>query len=202
MAQPNFVQTRLSADEFLEWIENQPQKHELIDGEPVLMAGADRNHNDIVMNATLTIGNQLKGKPCRPYSSDFAIKIPSGNIRYPDISVDCGKSDGKDKVATTPTLIIEVLSRSTHTIDSHVKVAEYQSIASAKYILLVDRYTPKVVFHSRDDDGHWSRQVIIGLESKIELHAISVQLLFSDLYAGVQFGDRDDAVAVQRPKPQ
>jgi Uma2 family endonuclease len=202
MAQQNLVQSRLSAEKFFEWLEIQELKYELVDGQPVLMAGADRNHNDIVMNATLSIGNQLKGKPCRPYSSDFAIKIPSGNIRYPDMSVDCGGSDGKDKVANAPALVIEVLSKSTRAIDSHLKLDEYQSIPSIKYILLVDQDAAFVIFHSRNDEGDWTHQAIIGLDSTIDLKALNVSISISDLYAGVQFGDRDNAIDVSKMRPR
>ena len=69
---------------FLIWLGNQQEKYELIDGSPVLMAGANQDHNDIVASGLSEFANQLRGKPCRPIGSDTAIQISTGGIRFPD----------------------------------------------------------------------------------------------------------------------
>ena len=49
-------------------------------------------------------------------------------IRYPDIVVTCDPRDMDDEQLTRfPTLLIEILSASTETLDRGVKFAEYRS---------------------------------------------------------------------------
>ena len=113
MGQEQRIQHLMSADEFYAWLESQSERHELVDGQPLLMAGATIAHDTVVMNASRLIGNQLLGKPCRPRSADIAVKISTHQVRYPDLSVDCGDPAGTSREAAKPTLVIEVESPST-----------------------------------------------------------------------------------------
>lgn len=178
-------------DDFLVWVQNQEQRFELIDGHPMMMGGANRTHNEISGNTYASLKAQLKGKPCKPYESDFAIRIPAGNIRYPDVSVDCGRSDGKGKdlVSNTPVLVVEVLSNSTRTIDFLKKTKEYKTLASVQYILLIDQDAPYVIFQYCDAEGKWDESHIIGMDSIIDMPAIGAALQLSDLYEDITFED-------------
>ncbi|MCY2975807.1 MAG: Uma2 family endonuclease [Planctomycetota bacterium] len=51
------------------------QKHEYIDGSVYAMVDASNNHNLIATNATVTLGGQLRGKPCRVFNSDAKIRV-------------------------------------------------------------------------------------------------------------------------------
>ncbi|MFZ4536212.1 Uma2 family endonuclease [Propionivibrio sp.] len=188
MAQKLAINT-MYPDEFLGWVQNQEQRFELVDGQPMMMGGANRTHNEIAGNTYVSLKSQLKGKPCKPYESDFAVKIPAGNIRYPDVSVDCGRADGKGKdlVSNTPVLVVEVLSNSTRTFDFLKKAKEYKTIASVEYILLIDQDAPYVIFQCCDDNRKWDEFHIIGIDSKIEMPAIGVTLQLCDLYEDVMF---------------
>ena len=72
---------RMTADEILEWDEFQKDRHELVDGLPVAMAGAKRRHDQIVVNAIVSVGGQLGSGRCRVFTADTAVRIPGGNIR-------------------------------------------------------------------------------------------------------------------------
>ncbi|MBV9249188.1 MAG: Uma2 family endonuclease [Acetobacteraceae bacterium] len=41
-------------------------RYELVDGEPVMMAGANRRHDRIGRNTFRLIGNHLQGHRCQP----------------------------------------------------------------------------------------------------------------------------------------
>lgn len=81
---------RLTLDEFYEWVAGREGKYELIDGEPVMMAGANRRHDRIAGNAIRLVGNHLQGHRCQPFTSDTYIGIPAGNRRQADMGIDCG----------------------------------------------------------------------------------------------------------------
>ena len=62
MGQEQLIPRLMSADEFYAWLESQSERYELVDGQPLLMAGATIAHDTVVMNASRLIGNQLLGK--------------------------------------------------------------------------------------------------------------------------------------------
>jgi Uma2 family endonuclease len=195
MSQHN--QLKLSEEEFFAWLVHQERRHELVNGEAVMMAGADARHDTIVFNVLLGLGNRLRGKPCRPFTADTAIRIPVGNIRYPDASVDCGKRADRDMTATAPTVVFEVASPSTRAFDREDKLAEYQSVATMRHIVLIDTEEPEARLYSRGPDDFWTVDRIDGVDASIPLPAIDVDLPLIEIYDGVEFRPRPRLIRVE-----
>jgi Uma2 family endonuclease len=90
MAEP--LLRRMTQDEFFAWQERQEHLHELVDGIPVLplkmMTGASQRHDRVAVNVIASLHGQLRGGPCRPTTDDLAVRIPSGNVRRPDVTVE------------------------------------------------------------------------------------------------------------------
>lgn len=183
---------RLTREEFYHWIDGREGRFELVDGVPVAMADANRRHDRIVTNALLLIGLQLRsrGGPCQPFTADTAIAIPAGNVRYPDLGVDCGEPPDDSMVADAPRLIVEVLSPSTAAFDRVEKTEEYKTVPGLAYILLVDPEQPRVMLHARASDGAWASQRIGGLDAAVPLPALDLSLALAELYAGLEFRRR------------
>ena len=182
---------RMTQDEFLMWQTRQDKLYELVDGRPKLplkmMAGASQRHDRVVINAILSLGVQLKGKPCRPMTSDVAVSIPKGNFRRPDMTIECGKPDNDRTLrATDPRVAMEVLSPSTMEFDRFRKIEEYKTIPDLKVVFLVDTEDALVTVHRREGE-RWTVEVLEGLDGVIELPEIAARLALRDLYDGVEF---------------
>ena len=92
MAEPQ--ERAWTLDEVFAWCEGQPLRYELVDGRPLrMMAGAKSVHADIVVNIVADLRNQLRNSGCRPFSGDGAAETYAGQIRRPDVGVDCGRRD-------------------------------------------------------------------------------------------------------------
>jgi len=180
----------MTVEQFLDWQLRQERLHELVDGAPVLplkmMTGATQRHDRVVVNTLLSLGNQLRGKPCRPMTDDVAVRIPAGNIRRPDITVDCGRGSDRDMTAAEPRVVIEVLSPSTLSFDRFRKVEEYKTLDTMQAIVLVDTEAPQVMVPRRGRVTWWGTSVE-GLDAAIELHEIEARLPLSELYEGLSF---------------
>ncbi|MFM8188041.1 MAG: Uma2 family endonuclease, partial [Pirellula sp.] len=78
--------------EYLQFENQSHSKSEYIDGWIRAMTGASLRHNVVAGNCFLSLGNQLKGSPCRPYNSDTKLRIDRGQSKryyYPDLQVVC-----------------------------------------------------------------------------------------------------------------
>lgn len=179
----------LTKEEFFALVRGRGGRWELVDGEAVMMAGANQRHNAITANTFLSLGGQLRGKRCRPTASDTAVSIAGGNIRYPDIVVDCGPRDDLSMFATTPMLVVEVLSPTTRHFDSHKKLGEYLDHPDIKYVLLIDTDRACALLHRRESEG-WVRTLYENLDDVIDLPEIGVSLALQDIYEGLDLRPR------------
>lgn len=182
-------QKRMTVEEFFEWQQGQDRNYELVDGEPVMsvkaMTGATDTHDRITVNAIIALGVRLRGKPCRPKTTDTSIRTVRGT-RRPDVTVECGRPDPKSMAADDPRLVVEVLSPSTMRYDRFQKLAEYQAHPSIRVILLTDTEQPRVTVWRKSSAG-WLPHEDAGLDAVIELPEIDASLPLAELYDGVTF---------------
>lgn len=186
MAEP--LRAKMTIPEFLRWQELQEDRYELVDGEPVLhrmMSGASQRHDLIALNALTFLRTMLRGTPCRPTTADVAIRLPTGSLRRPDAAIDCGPLQDADYVASAPVLVVEVLSPSTRQIDRFRKLEEYKTVATLRYILLVEPSFAAAKLYERRGPELWTSVDLIGLDSTIILSEPELSLPMRDLYEGL-----------------
>lgn len=180
-----------TVDAFFSWQERQAERYELVGGFPLKMMAGTRNvHDDIVVNCLLSIGNQLRGSPCRPFTADGSVETPPGQIRRPDLGVDCGRRDPNGFKAAEPRLVLEVLSPGTRDFDTFEKLGEYKAVESLDHLVFVEPDLPLVVHWTRDPDRGWQRRDVEGLDSALAMPDLGVVLSVAEIYDGVEFPPR------------
>ena len=161
-------------------------RHEFLNGEVWAMAGGTPEHSALAAAVILELGNALRGKRCRTFTSDVRVQIPeTGLTTYPDVSIVCGQletaADDKDAI-TNPIVLVEVLSDSTEAYDRGAKAAHYRRIASLREYVLVSQNEPRIEVHRRVESGRWEL-----LEARpgeaIELASLGVRLDVAAVYA-------------------
>ena len=181
---------RMTPEEFFEWQKRQDRNYELVDGVPVLplksMVGATFRHDRVTVNALVLLGNQLRGKPCKPQTQDQAIRLPNQRVRRPDLLVECGSPALDSMEADEPRVVVEVLSPSTTRYDRFQKLEEYKTHPAIRVILLIDTEAPQLTVWRREGDA-WGRTELQGLEAVVELPEIGAKLPLPELYEGVTF---------------
>ena len=83
--------TRITPEQFFAWVSRQEERYELIDGKVVMMAGAGRRHDRIVVNLTTAIHSQIRGGPRQTFTGDTYVATNASTRRMPELGVDCGK---------------------------------------------------------------------------------------------------------------
>jgi Uma2 family endonuclease len=165
------------------------------------MTGARNVHDDIVVNVLTELRNQLRGTGCRPFTGDGSIETKPGQIRRPDIGVDCGQRDPDGLKASSPRLIAEVLSPTTRDFDTIGKLEEYKAVARLDRILIIEPNAPTVVVWNRNADRGWLNAVRSGLDRSIEMPEIGVTFALTDIYDGVEFPARPRLVVNDTEMP-
>ncbi|MCH4249232.1 MAG: Uma2 family endonuclease [Acinetobacter populi] len=175
----------ISEDEYLNGEKFSDIKHEYIDGSVYAMSGASANHNRIAGNLYRKLGNHLENSPCQPYTSDMKVKIGSKYF-YPDVLVDCNNLSGDSYFTQNPTLIIEVLSKSTRQIDRKIKLESYLNITQLQeYILIEQDFVDVEVIRRRA--GWQSKHYFLGEEVTFE--SVNLTVSVEDIYHRVDNSD-------------
>ena len=111
---------------------------------------------------------------------------------YPDISIICGEIitlNNDDYNVLNPTVIIEVLSRSTKNYDRGEKFKLYRDISTLKEYILVDSQSIHIEVFRLNENGHWELQEYNLLSDIVIIKAIDETVSLSEIYDGVRIGD-------------
>lgn len=190
----------LTENEFLEFEDHSPVKHEFLNGIVYDMAGGTDAHAVIATNVLALLWHQTRGKRCRPYNSDMLARLQHGEdvrMYYPDVAVYCGHTPTGARTLENPTLVVEVLSASTQNYDRTEKRAAYQRIASLQVLLLISSEAPAVTVWRRTAEG-WKSEELHDPAAVVDLPALEAQLALAEIYEGVEWeavGERGEVPA-------
>lgn len=175
----------LSIAEYLALERASETKHEYLDGEMFAMTGASRNHNLVSGNAFASFHSQLKGRRCEAYHGDMRVRTGDNLFTYPDVVVVCGPPQFDDTELDTllnPTLLIEVLSKSTESYDRGAKLIHYRTTPSLTEILLIAQDRAHIERWERQADSQWLVEDIDDIGRTLDLPSIGCTLALSDVY--------------------
>ncbi|HMQ57432.1 MAG TPA: Uma2 family endonuclease [Rhizobiaceae bacterium] len=189
MAEPALKQ--MTVEEFFDWQERQDMNYELVHGVPVptvkAMTGASNRHDRVTVNAIVSLGNQLRGKPCRPHTADQSVRTVVGT-RRPDLLIECGKPHPRSLEADDPRVVFEIMSPSTWRFDRVHKIEEYKQHPKIRVILLVDTEAPQVTVW-RKVEQEWRLEKFAGLDAVVALPEIGAALPLAELYADIDWSE-------------
>jgi Uma2 family endonuclease len=196
-----------TVEEYLAFERAADERHEYLDGviyamagshSPQAMAGESEAHGTICINLSISLGSQLRGKPCRVFSKDMKVRCGpycphtrKGLYAYPDLAVVCDPRRYHDQardVLLNPTVIIEVLSPSTEAFDRGDKLHLYRRwLPTLMDYVLVAQDRPAMEHYQRATTGQWALQTVTGLDAYLSLPSIDCTVLLADVYERLEF---------------
>jgi Uma2 family endonuclease len=169
---------------FLAWAEGREGRYELANGRVTMMTGGSVGHALVVHGLSAALNARLAGTSWIALTSDLGVKVGAATVRYPDVVVHTRRAKRRELAATTPTLIAEVLSPSSATIDLGDKATEYLHLAGLSAYLVFSQDEPKAWAWVRDAAGFpIGAAVVEGTDKIIRIPALSLELALSDVYA-------------------
>jgi Uma2 family endonuclease len=181
----------LSEQEYLALERAAATRSEFFSGQMFAMAGGKRSHNLIASNVIASLNTQLTDRPCQVYPSDMRVKVAAtGLYTYPDVSVVCGEErfeDDEEDTLLNPTLIVEVLSKSTEAYDRGDKFAQYRLLESLREYVLISQDQARVERYSRPEgETEWRLAEARDLQESVALNSIGCELPLAAVYHKVK----------------
>ncbi len=184
--------TFLSPEEYLRFEASSSTRHEYVNGQVFAMSGTTNWHNIIAGNVHSLLHSRLRGTGCRVYISDVKVHVKVTNsFYYPDVMVSCEPYDHRTAFVEQPVLIVEILSKSTASVDRREKVTAYRQIASLKEYLIISQRQHRIEMHRRGIDGQWE-VFEYGANDELELTALPtgpIGIKTSQIYEDVAAAD-------------
>ena len=170
----------VSVEEYLRSEQDNPTRHDYIDGFLYAQAGASRAHNVITSNIHVLLHHAARKAACQVYQSDMKVRVSPTRYHYPDLVVSCAGGNDDDYTETEPYLIVEVLSESTRMADQNYKAERYRELPSLQAYLLVDSRSRSAAMWRRNGEG-WTFEVV---GEQFDLPCPPVTLTLAEIYDG------------------
>lgn len=184
-----FVREAFTVEEYLDFDRQAEDRHEFEDGEVIAMAGATRAHSIICGNIFGNLWNRLRNKNCEVHQTDLRTQVKTSRYYYPDVVVVCGerKFDEKRDILLNPTIVFEVLSKSTKVRDKGIKLQSYLKKDSIKECVLVEQDQIKIEHYFRNQEGVWEQEVFEDLNQTLKLSSVDCKISITEIYENIKF---------------
>ncbi len=184
-------QRYFTPEEYLLIEENAEYKSEYRNGEIIAMTGGTTNHNEIAGNIFAHLKFALRGKNYGVFIVDLRLWIERPKIyTYPNVMIIEGEpiyQGSAQTVVTNPSLIVEVLSKSTQNYDRTDKFDYNCCIPQFREYILIDQYKYSVKQFTKNSDKKWLLTDYQGEDAVLKLESVDLEISFKDIYEGVEF---------------
>ena len=151
--------TLMTADEFFEFCDRNDGRYELVDGEVVELAPAQRRHGRTAVNIGAAFHNYCRrtGAGWAEVEVGYTVRSGPDTVRGPDVSLVLGDVPDDEEQSSfipgAPDIAVEVFSPSNTAAEMERKVAEYLAAGSQRVWVVrsATRREPRsVVVHHAD----------------------------------------------------
>jgi Uma2 family endonuclease len=102
---------------------------------------------------------------------------------YPDVVVTCHQIGLEKHFLRWPTLVVEVLSPATESIDRREKLLNYRTIPTLEEYAIVSQERREVTLFRRD--RNWAAAIHTGAEARVEFTSVHQAMTLAEIYEGV-----------------
>ncbi|MGG7666765.1 Uma2 family endonuclease [Dyadobacter sp. BHUBP1] len=183
----------MTVEEYFELDEQSDIRYEYYDGEVYAMSGTTFNHNDIVGNVSGAFRTFFRPRGCRVFAETVKLKVSDICYLYPDVVVACAAKDlSGTYIVERPSVVIEVISKSSTKRDRVFKLNQYKTIPSLQYYLIVSQAERKVELYSQVGGSDlWACHSFKSLDDVIQLEAFGFEIPVREVYETIEFAPEE-----------
>lgn len=176
----------MTREQFFPWAQAQDARYEFDGVRPVAMTGGTMSHSDIIGNILSSIKTRLRGTRCKVIGPDAGVATVGGAVRYPDAAITCRKVDGDSYLVPEPSVVFEVLSRTSGYTDRIVKVREYQAVPSILRYVIVERTSIGLTVLERADGSQPWTNFALTADDVLRIPEVGIEVPVTEFYEGVE----------------
>ncbi len=181
----------LSVEEYLVREQDAEMRSEYWKGIVIPMPGGSLAHSQIIVDFNSFLNLHLAPLGHELFGEGMRIKVGGREYAYADGSIVVGKPelafDGGIANLLNPTVIIEVLSKSTEAFDQNEKFDFYAALSSFQEYILVSQERPYIQQFTCQADNRWLRTVYSGLDATLTLASVPCDISLAAIYRRVEF---------------
>lgn len=158
-------QNEYTYEDYLSWPEG--ERWEIIDGIAYNQATPSPIHQNISMNLSRILAVYFQNTSCRVFAAPFTVRLPlegsetdekkNKNVVEPDLAIVCDKSKlDKSGYNGAPTLVIEIVSKSSTKRDNMLKRNKYEQ-AGVKEYWIITPDTETIVSYILNEQGNYNK---------------------------------------------
>jgi Uma2 family endonuclease len=149
---------RMNVEEFLAWSARQPDqdRYELVDGGIVAMTRDTIEHNRAKLAACVALLSAARSArlSCEVSIDGVGVWVNERTLRIPDVVVQYdAASDPKAMLASSPLIVVEVVSPSSERDDVDTKFMDHFSVEGIRHYLILFPERGAVIHHHRNEQG-------------------------------------------------
>ncbi|MBC7775485.1 MAG: Uma2 family endonuclease [Phycisphaerae bacterium] len=177
----------MTVEEYLEFEERSEIRHEFVNNQLIPMPGTTDYHNQICQNLSFLLRILLKSQGFRIFVEGVKVQIKhERDYTYPDVFVTSDPRDLEDRyLKKHPSVIFEVMSKTSRIEDSTDKFIRYKNIESLRNYILVDSEKQLVEVRVKLENGDWESEAYLPANVRFPVPALDIELTFEDVYEGV-----------------
>lgn len=179
-----------TSEEYLKIERNSSTKHEFIGGKVLSLAGSNRTRSLIGSNTTIAVGNRIHGQKNEIYSGNMRVQMSPTRFSYPDVVIVSSKPafiDTESDVLLNPTIVVEIYSKNTNSLDKTEKLESYLAMDSIREYLLVKEDEMRVEHYAKQNAKQWIYRIYTDREEIISMESINCKVSVSEIYAQINF---------------
>jgi Uma2 family endonuclease len=175
----------MTVAEFLVWDAPDDRRWQLVDGEPVAMAPANRTNGALQAEFARVIANHFTatGRNCSVVTAGGIVpRVRAGeNFRIPDLTVTCAGYEAEEYDVSDPVLLAEIVSPSNKS-QTWQNVWTFTTLPSVREILLLSTVSIRADLLRRGDDGSWPAAVAVIESGDLTLESIGLTVPLAEIY--------------------
>jgi Uma2 family endonuclease len=180
----------LTVEEYIAFEERSEIRHEFINNQLIPMPGTTDDHNDICINLTHLLKMLLKTRgKFKVHQENIKVQIlHERDYTYPDVVVVSDPRDFETRyIKKYPSVIFEVISRTSRIDDQVDKFIRYKNIETLQNYILVDAEKVFVEVRYKTPEGDWEANTYLQADAQFPVPALGLDLAIDAVYEGVSF---------------
>lgn len=189
-------------EEYLKIERNSTTKHDYINGKVLGKASSNRTQCLIASNTTIAIGNRIQVHKSEIYVGNMRVKMSPTRFSYPDIVIVSDKpvfSDNNFDVLQNPTIVIEIYSKNTSSLDKTEKLESYLAMDSVREYLQIKEDEMRIEHYAKQNAKQWVFRIYNEREDTISLDSVNCKISLVEVYAHIRLPQTEAKPVVAAP---